>query len=815
MSCILLPLLFAGALIGAPFRNLILNGDFAAGKGEFPLYWMSRSHSDGLVESFTEGGPDNAPFIRIRAMRGMMSVRQNYLQLAPGEKYILSGWFRSRGVTGRMSGVKVDPSQLADIMTVPPTQAEWKYQEKTIVFKGNLNRCEVVVQVDDAGGELDVARVSLRATTEAGDRGAKTQRERMAPSLVPLGLLRFIPVEAPELAFFWVGEFPGDPKRLRCVFTVKGAPGKVETPFLEERMTVPLKRFAGLAGERELQVAVAEVGTGRVVHRQTYGIRFVKTPKQAGRRLNNLVTVLHEGALAPGQTMEVVNPRLGWIFFRFQDGTGRPATLTLDGKPLMAPDLPVHHVVRHLEPGVYRLANVGAAAKGDVRLIPDIHMFPLGSIRIHGNGVYDWEFAKQVMLPALTTINVGGVTKENQAEVHRLGLRYLSNFGVLNPQKPNDSDDLLRRLETFADLKDPLYDGTTLDEVEYWDAPAVSPYVQALKRFRNPGGRILESWVIGPPSPSYCDYISTAANVSGGRGRLLFEVYNRGQHTEPEAARYLQQIGQHTGLYRQIAPALFGSLSIILGNFSSAPLISLDQIPSVDYRYYLDMQMHLLATDPRCDGLAGVGFWGTQNCDEEILRWCFALLKHYAVEGNTTMLSARYGYTFHNTLLKNGDFEQGLEGWQANALVAPASHKGYGNKCEMRYGTIYPIGDTFAVLSRTATEAGEVRQRLTGLVPGAKYSVFYMVADYDDILKGVNNPRRHPLELAVLGAEPCRQSYYVDDRNRPALKARVNSCKVVFIPESTEAELVFSVRHAEPGTRVALNYITVRRYFED
>ena len=130
---------------------------------------------------------------------------------------------------------------------------------------------------------------------------------------------------------------------------------------------------------------------------------------------------------------------------------------------------------------------------------------------------------------------------------------------------------------------------------------------------------------------------------------------------------------------------------------------------------------------------------------------------------------------------------------------------------EFPYSEIY----TREELDKAADGAGEVRQMLTGLTPGAKYSVFYMVADYDDILKGVNNPRRHPLELTISGAELCRQSYYVDDRNRPALKARVNSCKLVFEPAGTEAELVFSVKHAEPGTRIALNYITVRRYFDE
>ncbi len=806
-------LVCCSAVLSGAEKNLIMNGDFEMKGKSFPPFWMFRSHTPSLVDAFPEGGPGGRGYLRVEGKRALVTVQQNNITLKAGAVYRLSAYVRTSNLKGRKSGVLVHPGSGDGLVNLPEnTNGSWQYAEGQAVLPAELKGpCKVSVQVDEAGGVLEISGLKLVAPDDETERVSKTQIENMTPSMVPLFLLKRIDLNHLEKEFFWVGALPGKKEDLECVFSMNGK--MLKLPFLTRKMRVDFASLSPEAGENTLVLQLQNRISGGKVFRQEYAVCFRKLPAlKQGKRLNNFVTVLYEGELPQGGSVEFDHPKDGWVLFR---ETGAFAGLTLDGKTLLTPDNPRQCAVRLLPAGRYTLRNLSAAASVSVRAIPDIHIFPLGSSSFPGNGAYDWEFVKKHMIPALTTINVSGLTAAQKKEVALYGAQYLSNFGVLNPDKPNDGEDLLKRMENFRDLHNPLYDGTTMDEVEYWDAPAINPYVWALKHFKNPQNKTVSSWVIGPPSFSYADYISTACNISGGNGRILYEVYDRGQYTEEDARAYIRQTAQHAGFYRDIAPELFSNLSIILGNFSQAPRISLDQIPDTDFKYFLDMQMSALANDPLCNGLSGIGFWGCDNCDEEMLRWCFALLKHYAVEGYKDMLSARYGFRFKPGLVKNGDFEEGLAGWTVKGDVQTAESRDYGKNSEGRYGSDYALGDKFAVLSQQENASPEVRQKITALEPGKLYSVSYMVADYDDILTGINNPRRMPMTLEVAGGMIVRRSYFVDNRKRPKMKARVNACKYVFRAQGPEIELVFKTRNAKPGTRLALNYIQVRPYFAE
>jgi hypothetical protein len=75
------------------------------------------------------------------------------------------------------------------------------------------------------------------------------------------------------------------------------------------------------------------------------------------------------------------------------------------------------------------------------------------------------------------------------------------------------------------------------------------------------------------------------------------------------------------------------------------------------------MQVNLIANSPDFKDLAMTGYWGTYYGDEELARWSFKLMRHYAVEGNRDLLSTRYGFKYNPGFLANGDFASGLEGW--------------------------------------------------------------------------------------------------------------------------------------------------------
>lgn len=53
-------------------------------------------------------------------------------------------------------------------------------------------------------------------------------------------------------------------------------------------------------------------------------------------------------------------------------------------------------------------------------------------------------------------------------------------------------------------------------------------------------------------------------------------------------------------------------------------------------------------------------------CEEEYLRWCAKLLRHYCIEGSTERLT-NDPYVLNH--IQNADFEQGLDDW----TVEPAA----------------------------------------------------------------------------------------------------------------------------------------------
>lgn len=811
-TSILLAVLSAIFTLAAAEKNLVINGTFDMKGKSFPPFWMFRSHTPSTVEGVPSGGPNGLGFLRVNGRKSLILIQQNNISLVKDEKYRISAYVRTRNLTGKRNCVAIHPGKAHSGLKFPENQPEWKYMEKIHEAYDTGDKFYFSIEVDSPDGQLDIADLKIVPLGAKGIAGSKNQMENVFQQLVPLNLLRYIDVKNPELNLFWVGSIPGKAADLRCEFSLNGKKLTVPfAPFTKDTTALSLKKLAPETGDAVISMKLIN-RSGKTVFTQQYPVRFINIPTAAAapKRLNNLVSVVYEGKLAAGEKRQFVNPRNNWVHIRY-DGDKKPA-LKLDGKVILEKDYPHGSTNRFLDIGTYTLENSGKEdCDISIRLVPDMHMFPLWHTRVPGNGAYDWSFAKKYLLPAFTTINVGGIGPEEKVEVTRFGLKMLANANAINIATP---EELVKRLENNKELKSSHFDGTTMDEIEYWSCKAPAPYAKGLRMFKNPENKEICTWVIGPPSPSYADFISSVANVSGGHGRLLYEVYNRSHYTEDDAAKYIRQTAQHAALYKDISPKLFNNISVILGNFCLAPMISLNSIPSVDFRYYLDMQMNLIANDPALDGIGGVGYWGTQSCDEETLRWCFALLKHYAIEGNTTMLSDKYGYKFQLDWIKNPDFEQKLDHWQVSGKVEPGYLKDFSSKYEKRYDPGYGQGNTFAIFTKEGTQAAELRQKITGLTPGKYYSVYYMSADYDDVLKNNYNPKRIPLHLTIPGAVITRRSYYIDGRPATSIKASVNCCKYVFRAKSSEAELVFSNRRAPAGSRQVLNYITVRPYFE-
>ncbi len=354
------------------------------------------------------------------------------------------------------------------------------------------------------------------------------------------------------------------------------------------------------------------------------------------------------------------------MFVAFTTGTPAPGlTVKLgDSDTVITAATDRLEAFRELAAGEHRITVSGnhADARLIVRSIPEIFDYPpCANSHVPENGSYGWDFMKKHILYAVTTLNGGTLPGDALPEAKARGLKWLANFGV---DAPGDPAELRDRMEKTAGMTQPQYDGFTSDEL-FFGRATIGNYTQALKLLRNPQNRLVYTWIVGKPSihSLHTDFMSACLNVSRGRGRLLFEAYCHPQDNEQAAAAYLDDmIGETMRRFNAFFPNAAAGTGIIFGNFNQIPIISLEHNPAVDFKYFLDMQVNLIANSPDFKDLATTGYWGTYYGDEELVRWSFKLMRHYAVEGHKEMLSARYGFKYNPGFLANGDFADGLNG---------------------------------------------------------------------------------------------------------------------------------------------------------
>ncbi len=158
------------------------------------------------------------------------------------------------------------------------------------------------------------------------------------------------------------------------------------------------------------------------------------------------------------------------------------------------------------------------------------------------------------------------------------------------------------------------------------------------------------------------------------------------------------------------------------------------------------MQVNLIANSPDFAALATTGYWGTYYGDEELARWSFLLMRHYAVEGHKDMLSAHYGFKYNPGFLANGDFADGLNGWAVTPAAAGSIRAdtiaGFGQNSQGRWGGS-KAGDTVCVLTRQASPPNRIRQTAQGLTVGKAYCLQFVTADRQDVVGKKFSPRRY------------------------------------------------------------------------
>lgn len=817
--------LAAAAVFSLPARELVYNQELKADGRTFPSGWMPLTRSGAQVLYFHNGGPDNKPFFRLTSRKAPSLLHQTNLKLVKGEKYILGAWFRTKNVVNKMSGIRVACSSNHMeyngnhlLVGLPENMSEWRYFERVITLPAEEKPLypyyDIELILDAGGGQLDISGVTLKPASEIARRDSKTMNENVVPCLVPLGILHYLPQDKTALDFRWVGEFKGgDAENSECEFYFSYDKKTVKAPFSFERFNVDFGKLTPKKVQ-DMRIRIVSKKTGKIWYEETYPVRIMPIPAlpREAKQLNNIVTEVFNGRVKDGETVKISNNRYGFVLFHFDADGKKPFSITLNGKKLFNEKFQQSEVIRDLDPGVFELKVSGANGNLQVRLIPDVLTFALMTPRMPGNGRYDWEFAKKYLIPGLTSINVAGLTPQQFAELDQLGRKYLDNYGIQNWANPNIPEDDLARMEKSRSFRNPYSHGSTLDESECFYPVMLDAYAYALKKFRNPYDKLMVTYQTGPVTDPLLNSISAAANSARGKGWLAFELYPRGEENMADVKAMLSNAAQEWNMFRDCAPGLFSKAGVLWGNFSCPPNISLAHYPDIDYKVIVDMKMHEVANNPAFNGVGKVGFWGTYAADEEIARWSFRVMRHYAFEGKKNLLSEEYGFTLKPGFVKNAAFTDGLNNWNVYGNIVKEVYAGYG-KNSIKFHGSKGAGDDFALFTKEKGTHAELSQIAKGFRKGKKYLMYFYVGDYEDVICNRQRIGSLPLKVTLDGAKILDHTHYIGNATN-GLYAYVNIHKIIFTAENDNIKLTFDNKDAKDGSMLMLNYICIRPYYD-
>ena len=498
--------------------------------------------------------------------------------------------------------------------------------------------------------------------------------------------------------------------------------------------------------------------------------------------------------------------------------------MKLDGQDIYFP-AGRNEAVRCLTAGLHTL-DIDGIRDGNVvvRSIAEIFSYSaMKDSKIAGNGSYQWDFVEKYVAYALTTFNGGQLDPDKSVadEIQKLGFKWLTD-AYIPDYLPGAGKAV--KFDTIRGLNDPRFAGVTCNEFGFDDEIKLGLYSQMLHETRNVNNRLIYTWIGKKPEMwLHCDFMSNSLNASRGKGKLIYEAYCYSQSSEKEAQVYLDDYMVDTiKRFNLLYPNANSNTGMVLGLLTQIPIESRDWYPSVDYKYYLDMQMNMLANRKEFKNLSLIGVYGTHYADEELYRWAFKLMRHYAIDGKKTMLSSEYGFKYNPGFLKNCDFTDGITGWDKTGTITTDSIPDYGKNIQNRRDSPKGTGDTFAKFKR-GKSPNTLAQVASGLTAGKFYCLQFAVADYKDAQANIINPRLLGLNVELPGTEIVKDKSFIFVDKRPNENndstdnqddARINLHRIVFRSTASSQAVIFSDEQAKPGEELILNYVKLTPYFE-
>ena len=535
--------------------------------------------------------------------------------------------------------------------------------------------------------------------------------------------------------------------------------------------------------------------------------------KNGVKKLNNLVSELLNTNIQNSETanLQFYNPREGWVFFSINTNSNNPSA-TLDSHSLMFrinPQTGAKEAMQFLAKGEHTL-DVKQAANSQVvvRSIPELIYSDHPSVpHIKAYGSYDWDnyLCKYVLSNVNTIVTSGTMADSERDQWIKEGRKWIVHAGLpgLSDPVPPSEKDVYETWAKSPGTTDSHLNGIIVDEFihggsrtakhfEVWKDALTSLYKNP--EFSNKRFYAYCTPVFGDPAAMAIPF---GKELVRNGGCFAMERYLNEMPSEEEAYNFLFEELSHT--YKTMTKNLGvnGQKWIIALGYLTDFTETLNYYPFVDYRVYMDMQMHILATDPAFHDLYGIQEYKADYADEELIRWAHKLYRHYFIEGKRTRYTDDPYVLPH---LNNSFFAQGLQDWTVDQAeersIQLQSMEGF----SWLQG-LYPrtnIGDQFIRLKRSAKKPNTISQTVKELEPGRLYSLKLVAIDKNNMDKKQKLALSIDLKKAKIIQESTFHYIYPSNyghelghitRNNPAW---FNLNRIVFRSKSDTAELTVS-----------------------
>lgn len=772
------------------------------------------------------------------------------LELIPGETYRFGAYVRTSGLNPEGTRIVIYNYKWGtDISTgkLPAdTQGKWqKIESVQVLPKSRNGRYTYMIYVPD--GKLEVCKPFIEAVSPKGKTETFPAQSYLAQMkrLYPVSpLLTRVDASRPQMTFSYVCPLPGREADYTFRMRLAEPSGKwsdwKEFPVPADRQIKVSWNSSVPAGTGKIQLELRKKSGDATVLSNEYEATFLEPlPAVPQKRLNNLVTELKRVPLKNGK-MDFINPREGWVYIGFS-ADERNAKAVMDGKTeIIVPRTGEQsETMRYLTRGKHEITISGVSVSTGtltIRTVPEIMLFPLevGKQNDKNCFLYDLSFfRKHFWHSANVYFLVFGWNPKTDferavgKEVRERGFRLMGSDGF-HPHEWMDRENMSRGF--VGNFPTDSTDGRAVDETSAGaEAELLNNYAEVCWNFTD-YDKFIYLWLAH--TRGFLNYpkihgplMSGASHIGKGRGKLLMETY---VETTPDLAslkKYYELVRKHFQLANMSSPDAPERMMLIMSGLLTSGAWNCNAYPQSDIKYALDYFFHLTATVPEARGLYGVGCYNLQYADEENARWIGLLLRHYAVEGNTEMLSPKYGIQYNPGHVVNGDFKEGLNGWKVipaeKGSIRPRSVSGYGFTKQRRRGIGYGNGDCVVELVRNAKGPNTLEQTFRNFETGKLYALTFVSADGDDLEKRVCKRSYSFLDAELSGAEILENVSY-EFRNPPGEKVHreeIVTRKIVFRALKPEIKVVFRdwKSQTDPGGPVGarrwLNFISVNRYF--